>query len=70
MNRVTSGGELCLEDNGRERDPIGRNLGNDSGYSHEGNFGLIPEWLEGVSHKVMGGREGWEEGSELGNVGG
>lgn len=44
MNKVTSGGELCLEDNGRERDPIGRNLGNDSGYSHEGNFGLIPEW--------------------------
>lgn len=56
-----------------ERDLIGRKLGNDSGYSHEGNFDLIPEWQEGVSHEVMGGgrlgREGWEEGSELDDSG-
>lgn len=47
-----------------ERDLIGKNMGNDSGDSHEGNFDLIPEWQEGVSHKMMEGGEGWEEGGE------
>lgn len=27
-----------------EKNLIGRNLENDSGHIHEGNFDLIPEW--------------------------